>query len=384
MAKNDSGYSKPSSGGSSYGGWGREQSHKTFLKETTKKKFTDFYIRTRTRGILDPLGQEENEDLKMQIVNLAKEEIAGMTKAEIDKLWESVKDDNRQDGNQAYGAARNAEKLESASVLLEALYSATKEKERADLDDGELVDDPVNLIVDGQGWGDETKGRLEVRKHVNIAVDNSGSTHMPETGFCSRAMRTIAENLMGQLQTVGQTYPYLTYDAFSFNRITQQHTGYYGREVRKEVAFKYLQGIHVDDPLKRDAIKTNLAPLLEQMYNNEVRRNKIGEPRIDIILTDGEFESIRDLNKAVEWQRKRGPNVTTYVLNLVPEEMDNNLPLPHEFRIVPVNCIGVDGATTNPLLMGIDSTYSRVKEVDEQVLAQVLNRIVLQEVTSFN
>ena len=132
------------------------------------------------------------------------------------------------------------------------------------------------------------------------------------------------------------------------------------------MTYKYFQRVWQEDPLKKDAIKTNRAPLLERMYMNEVERDKIGEPRIDLILTDGEFESTRDFNQAVEWQRRRGPNVTTYVLNLVPEEMDNNLPLPHEFRVIPVNCL---------------SSY---KEVDEQVLAQVLNRIVLQEVTSFN
>ena len=210
MAKNDAGYQKASRGGGSsrgLGGWGRERSHETYLRETKKKDLTDFYIRTRRDGILDPLGQEDNEDLAMQIVKLAKEEIAGMTKAEIDKLWESAKDDSSEDRSQAYNAERRAERLQSASVLLEALYSATKEKERADLDDGDLLDDPVNLIVDGEGWGEETKGRLEVRKHVNIAIDNSGSTHMPETGFCSRAMHTIATNLMNELYTVGETYP---------------------------------------------------------------------------------------------------------------------------------------------------------------------------------
>lgn len=370
MAKNDAGYSKVSSGRSSYSGGGsRGMSEKTFLKQTTKKEFTDMYIRTRVRGILDPLRQHENKDLRMQIVKLAKDELKGMTKAEIDQLWESAKDSNSEDANQGYGAAVDKLTLKSASVLLDALYSATKAKERADLDDGELLDDPVNLIVDGQGWGDETKGRLEIRKHLNLAVDDSGSTHMPETGFCSRAMGKITNSLLLQLWTAGKQYPYLTYDAFTFNRITQQHTGEYGQDLRKEMTYQYLRGIQVDDPLKRDAIQTNLAPLLEQMYNNEVSRNKIGEPRIDIILCDGEFESARDFKEAVEWQRRRGPNVTTYVLNLVPEEMDNNLPLPHEFRVVPVNCI-------------VDKNGR--KEVNEQVLAQVLNRIVVQEVSSIN
>ena len=138
----------------------------------------------------------------------------------------------------------------------------------------------------------------------------------------------------------------------------------------------------VDDPLKKDAVQTNLAPLLEQMYKNEVERNKIGETRIDIIITDGEFESVKDLDEAVEWQRKRGPNVTTYVLNLVPEEMANNLPLPYQFRVVPVDCIENKTSYRN----GEESThfnndYTPIKKVDNQVLSQVLNNIVIQEVS---
>ena len=95
MAKNDAGYRKVSSGRSSYSSGGRGMSEKTFLKQTTKDEFTDMYIRTRVSGILDPLRQHDNEDLRMQIVKLAEDELNGMTKAEIDQLWESAKIPNR-------------------------------------------------------------------------------------------------------------------------------------------------------------------------------------------------------------------------------------------------------------------------------------------------
>ena len=382
MAKNDQGYvrAKQSSYSGGYGNRGMQMS--TFLAKVKKDRVVQYYIRDRQKGILDILGQQDNQDLAMEIKQIATDEVNKMTKKEIGDLWNSKRLENSAQGAQAYLAKNDQKKLGSAQRLMDALYSATKATERIDLEDGELLDDPTSLLVDGQGWGDETKGRLEVRKHVNIAMDNSGSTHMPETGFCSDAIQSVTNNLIEVLDTAGSTYPYLTTDAFSFNRVTVQHTGNIGRNHRKELAYSSLRNQIVDDPLKKDAVQTNLAPLLEQMYKNEVERNKIGEPRIDIIITDGEFESVEDLDEAVEWQRKRGPNVTTYVLNLVPEEMANNLPLPYQFRVVPVNCIGNRTSYRN----GEESThfnndYTPIKEVDNQVLSQVLNNIVIQEVS---
>tara|TARA_R100000808_G_scaffold24792_2_gene58382 strand:+ start:6227 stop:7387 length:1161 start_codon:yes stop_codon:yes gene_type:complete len=382
MAKNDQGYvrAKQSSYSGGYGNRGMQMS--TFLAKVKKDRVVQYYIRDRQKGILDILGQQDNQDLAMEIKQIATDEVNKMTKKEIGDLWNSKRLENSAQGAQAYLAKNDQKKLGSAQRLMDALYSATKATERIDLEDGELLDDPTSLLVDGQGWGDETKGRLEVRKHVNIAMDNSGSTHMPETGFCSDAIQSVTNNLIEVLDTAGSTYPYLTTDAFSFNRVTVQHTGNIGRNYRKELAYTSLRNQAVYDPLKKDAVQTNLAPLLEQMYKNEVERNKIGEPRIDIIITDGEFESVEDLDEAVEWQRKRGPNVTTYVLNLVPEEMANNLPLPYQFRVVPVNCIGNRTSYRN----GEESThfnndYTPIKEVDNQVLSQVLNNIVIQEVS---
>ena len=172
---------------------------------------------------------------------------------------------------------------------------------------------------------------------------------------------------MGVLQSAGRDHEMVTYETFTFNRITEQHTGERGEEHRAELAFQQLQNIYVDDPLEADATETNLAPLLENFHINEVRRSKIGEPRIDIILTDGEFESPEDMAEAIEWQRKRGPGVNTYVLNVCPDDMDNNIPLPHQFKVIPVNCIKDEFG---------------IKEVDRDVLRQVLNRIVISEVSN--
>ena len=122
----------------------------------------------------------------------------------------------------------------------------------------------------------------------------------------------------------------------------------------------------MDDPLKRDAVQTNLAPLIEAMYKNEEEFGLIGQPRLDLILTDGEFESAADAEAAAEWQRLRGPGVTSYVLDLCPGEIEDPVELPHQFRVVPLTCL-------------VDKRG--VKAIDHDILRQSLMRIAVEEVS---
>jgi hypothetical protein len=369
MAKLDHGYSQTRTSGGRGGRGGRGRGGMTidtYLSQTKKAEVADLYVRTATHGILDVLGIDpgDDTDLAMKIRQGVRDSVGKdrMTKADLGAGWTSA----TQDGNQASRRQQEIERNQAAETLLNALYSATRMRERTDLEDGDLLDDPTSLLTDGDGWGEEATGRLEVRKHVSLAIDNSGSTHMPETGYCSRAMSNVADNLLRVLFDAASTYPGLTYDGFSFNRVAKIHTGRWAREQRAQLVRDYFAGVIVADPLRADAVETNLAPLIEEMYRNEERQGLIGSPRLDIILTDGEFESEADADEAAEWQRKRGLGVTTYVLNLCPGEIDDPVSLPHQFRVVPVDCLtGADGS----------------KAVDQDILRQTLNRIAVAEVS---
>jgi len=357
MAKNDQGYKV---GRARSGGYGRSRSPETILSQTSKQELTDAYLRTKTRGILDIMGLDENDDVAMQIKQGIVDEFESQsqTKAAIDAATQSFNDGLQAYMNNAWKTAR----IEGAQVLIGALESRTRATERENLDEGEFLDDPASLLVDGSGWGEERVGARTYRKHVNIAIDNSGSTHTPATGFPARAMQQVTENLMGILFEAASKWPGVTWDAFSFNRVTKQHTGRFGQHERAEVARQALEHITVLDPLKRDAVETNLAPLLEQMYKNDVARNLLDSPRLDIILTDGEFESQEDADQAAEWQRQRGPDVITYVLNVCPET-PSEVTLPHQFRVIPLECQRED-----------------IARIDPVILRQSLMRIVLDEV----
>jgi len=363
VAKQDQGYRR--STGSSYsGGGGRGRSLSTYLAQTKKNEVADLYIRTQTSGILDILGLEDDTDLAVSIKQMFKDDVADSktNKAELGEGYISA----RNDGYQARRGKEEIAHAQAAEALLGALYAATRMRERADLDEGDVLDDPATALIDGGGWADEAAGRLEVKKHVNIGIDNSGSTHMPETGYCSGAMQAVAGNLARVLFAAASTYPGITYDGFSFNRITIQETGRPGRAYREGLTREYFAGVSVDDPLKRDAVETNLAPLIEAMYKNEEELGLIGQPRLDLILTDGEFESDADAQAAAEWQRLRGPGVTSYVLDLCPGEIENPVELPHQFRVIPLQCL-------------IDEFGA--KAIDHDVLRQSLIQIATEEVT---
>ena len=368
MAKLDQGYSQARR--TSGGRRGRRgMTITSFVSQKKKHEVADLYIRTATKGIIDVLGLDEygeDADLAMKIRQGVADDAKAdkMTKQDMGDGWSTA----NAEGNQASRRQQEIERNEAAETLLSALYSATRMRERTDLEDGDLLDDPVSLMTGGDGWGQEAAGRLEIKKHVNVAIDNSGSTHMPETGYCSGAMTSVVENLLQVLFTAASTHQGISYDGFSFNRVAVMHTGSLARERRANLVRDYFQGVEVDDPLRRDAIETNLAPLIEEMYKNEEKLGLIGQPRLDIILTDGEFESEADANEAAEWQRKRGAGVTTYVLNLCPDEIDDPVSLPHQFRVIPVDCL-------------TDKYWKGGKVVDQNVLRQTLNRIAVAEVS---
>jgi len=363
VAKQDQGYRR--STGSSYsGGGGRGRTLSTYLAQTKKDEVADLYIRTQTRGVLDVLGLEDDDDIAVSIRQMFQDDVAQdkPTKADLGEGYISA----RSDGYQARRGQQDIAHAQAAEALLGALYAATRMRERADLDEGDVLDDPTTALIDGGGWADEAAGRLEVKKHVNIGIDNSGSTHMPETGYCSGAMQGVAGNLMRVLFDAASTYPGITYDGFSFNRIAIQETGRPGRAYREELTREYFAGITVDDPLKRDAVQTNLAPLVEAMYRNEEALGLIGQPRLDLILTDGEFESEKDSQAAAEWQRLRGPGVTSYVLDLCPGEIEGTVELPHQFRVIPLQCL-------------VDEYGA--KAIDSDILRQSLIQIATEEVS---
>ena len=371
MAKNDTGYTKRrGGGGGGYGGGGRRKTINTWIAQTPKDSIKQYLIREVVKERLEALGgvppqSELGLSVRQSVTDEIKngEGIGEGTKNDIGMEWFE-----KQRGGSPLRLNQNkVQKIQEAEILLEALYSYTKAKERENLDEGDFLDDPASAIIDGSGWGEEVVGKLEYRKHVNICIDNSGSTHIDTTGFCGRVLNEVSENLIGILKTASQKYEGITWGVFDFNRVAKCGL-FFGREWVDE--FQYLSDVSgtsyfIDDPLKRDAEKTNLAPLMEEIYNKEQEHGLTGEPRLDIILTDGEFESQKDADEAIEWQRKRGGNIFTYVLNVCPE-IPSDIKLPPQFRIIPVGTI---------------TESDQIKQVDANVLINVLYSIVIDEMT---
>ena len=366
MAKNDVGYEKKSSGRSSGGGGGRGLSWDTWVQRTPKASVKEYLIREMTNERLEAMGNIPPEsDLGLSIRTSVRDEVKEekANKSEFAERWDAKRGANPLRLNKS-----KVQKVEEASILTEALYAFTKARERENLEEGDILDDPATAVIDGSGWGEEVMGKQEYRKHVNICIDNSGSTHTEATGFCSRTMQEVSENLISILKTVSAKYEGITWGVYSFNR-TARNELFYGKEFVSE--YNWLSdwaGSHflIEDPLKVDAQKTNLAPLMEEIYRKESENGLIGEPRLDIILTDGEFENQRDANKAIEWQNRRGGDIYTYVLNVAPE-LPCDIQLPPQFRVLPVKSI---------------SESDGVKQgVDKESLRNVMYSIVMDEMT---
>ena len=367
MAKNDLTYTRkivPKS--TSSGGWGRFRSHETWLAQTKKDSLRRYLINEMVNTRLAVTGAERTSSLGMSIRQSVTEEIANSKafKQELDERWSA----ENTKGRPLRLSNAKLTLLAEAEILTEALYSATKARERENLDEGDVLDDPVTAVIDGAGWGDEIKGKQDYRKHVNLCIDNSGSTHLPITGFCSKPMNDVCQNMARVLKGTALTYEGVTWAVYDFNKVARNLV-FYGKEFVTTwdwLSDKEGTDFIVKDPLEENALHTNLAPLMEEMYHKEVKNDLLDEPRIDIILTDGEFENQEDADLASEWQRKRGSSVNTYVLNLCPE-LPSDVSFPPNFRVIPLNCVSeADGA----------------KEVDLASLRNALYDIVIEEMVS--
>jgi len=373
MAKGDYGYSRSSgsrgsgSRGGRGGGGGRGQSWDTWLQQTRKDDVKDYLIRDVVKERLEAMGVDPDSEIGLQIREGAREEITDRkaNKADFAEEW-----NKKRGGNPLRSNAERVERHEEAEIILEALQSVTRVQEKENLDEGEWLDDPVTTIIDNSGgWGDELVGATDYRKHVNICIDNSGSTHTPETGYCSRPMTEVVSSLCDVLSYASDQYPGVTWGVYEFNKTAsckQMHgkefSSYYNRYSSDSRTHLYI-----NDPLQENAIATNLAPLMKAIYEQEEKEDLLDTPRFDIILTDGEFETQQDADEAASSKARRGNGINSYVLNLCPET-PSEIQLPSQFRVLPLNCL-------------YDEEYASktVKRIDKEALRNALYSIVIDE-----
>jgi hypothetical protein len=313
------------------------------------------------------MGVEPESEIGLKISKGARDEITNTkaNKSEFADEWHK-----KRHGNPLRSNAARVERHEEAEIILEALQSVTRVREKENLDEGEWLDDPVTTLMDNTGgWGDELVGASDYRKHVNICIDNSGSTHTPETGYCSRPMIEVVSSLCDVLSYASDHYPGVTWGVYEFNKTAsckQMHgkdfTSYYNR-----MSSNSRTNLYLNDPLQENATATNLAPLMKAIYEQEEKEDLLDAPRFDIILTDGEFETQQDADEAASSKARRGNGINSYVLNLCPEN-PSEIQLPSQFRVLPLNCL-------------FDEEYASktVKRVDKEALRNALYSIVIDE-----
>jgi len=378
MAKGDFGYSRSSgssgsgsrgsgSRGGRGGGGGRSMSEETWLQRTRKDEVKDFLIRDVVKERLEAMGVEPDSEIGLKIREGAREEITNTkaNKADFADEWHK-----KRNGNPLRSNAGRVQRHEEAEIILDALQSVTRVRETENLDEGEWLDDPITTLIDNTGgWGDELVGASNYRKHVNICIDNSGSTHTAETGYCSRPMAEVVSSLCDVLSYASDQYPGVTWAVYEFNRTAsckQMHgkefTSYYNRYSSDSRTHLFIA-----DPLQENATATNLAPLMKAIYDQEEKEDLLDSPRFDIILTDGEFETQQDADEAASSKARRGNGINSYVLNLCPEA-PSEIQLPSQFRVLPLNCL-------------YDEEYASktVKRVDTEALRNALYSIVIDE-----
>ena len=344
-------------------------SHTTWVQTNTKDTIKIDLAKGMMQSRLAALNIDAQSDEGRAIIRATRNEVDDMkrTKEVFGDLYLTA----NQESNEFRYPSQRYQRFRSAERLMESLYSFTKLKTKYGLDEGDYPEDFVDLITGGDGWAADSLGRRDFRKHVNLAIDNSGSTYTSKMRYCSDVMRRVANSLLDTLVMASVTYPGISFMGLEFNKLCKV-SEMFGKSLRptsyqRIVESEYSNMVfYINEPDKEDARETNLAPLIQTMLEKEQANGLIGEPRLDIILTDGEFENQDDANLAGQLQRQRGPGVTTYLLNLCAGSR-TNIALPPSFREIPLGVIDL----LNP---------SQVR-VEEEDLMPVLSSIVINEMT---
>lgn len=231
-------------------------------------------------------------------------------------------------------------------------------------DQGDYIDDVVEVYQGGSGWGYEDKKAVGTKLQVTISLDLSNSMYYNKIHqVAAHTFRDIAI----VLENMRALYPYDLYTAyftFSDDGWSWDNNGKYGREVMGYNNNRPVEGETFGDfkdivPSKVNkwidskgifkGTDTWIAPLFEAIEGWEVDNSDPGCMRLDIIITDAVLEHPKDIRDADVIQERRDGSLQSIFLNFMPEEDWLNSTLPRRCFEVGVNADNVSGILRNIL-----------------------------------
>lgn len=270
--------------------------------------------------------------------------------------------------------AVEARKMANAEVgdFITDLMTAIKYRTEYDLSRGELLADPVRGLTDGRCFAQEYRSESNGKLRISLTLDTSGSMFYDHDGqFWTAA--AVFQKMDIMLREADRSLPVgtLAYQPFVFHSnsyaLPKSAVPYLcsgewedGRnspyEIPPEIRRKVIDGNEGDPDIILSGGSTYIGEALRsiQKWEQNDQAFDYNATRIDIILTDGQFNQT-DVEHASRVQSERQGKVVTVLLNFCePEAIRQNL-TPNQCQQYAVNKDNLTGKVRQILQEAIEN-----------------------------
>ena len=233
-----------------------------------------------------------------------------------------------------------------AGALRSDFEEALRYREAYGLRDGDWLDDPVEAVTVGYGFGEEIRERAGVRLQVTVSLDMSNSMRYNNiAGSAVLVFRDLFLALKG-LQEENESDMFTA--AFTFSdgddgkgASRADHVPSYPQE--GDLPYGMNRFRKLDSWSGFQGEDTWLYPLFEQIEKWENNHSDPGAVRLDLVITDAVLEHPKDIRESDKIQERRDGAMQTVLLNLLPEKEWVNSTLPLRCVQYPVNVDNIGG-----------------------------------------
>lgn len=261
-------------------------------------------------------------------------------------------------------AAESESNLDVGDFLSE-LTTAITYKAKANLTEGDWLEDPERAYTDGYAFGQEIRTAIQGKLQISLSLDCSTSMWvnqiMKYAGPTFAKMDAVIRKAIADVPEGA-----LVYDAFIFHerahRLPQSFIQRFHGQGQKlargpragSVAMSWPVHPYDEDVAKAielgeipanfnranffmSGTKTKIASLFGMLREWEERFSDPTAKRLDIVLTDGVLDDIDDVKEASRIQEIRNGDLTTVCLNFLPPHEWGGNPMPDRVIQYAVN-----------------------------------------------
>lgn len=262
------------------------------------------------------------------------------------------------------------------------LSSAIRFRMKYGLGQGDWIEEPERFYTDGLVFGEEQAVASQVKLQITLSLDASTSMWMnnimryagPTALSLDRVIRKGMEDLP---QGTVHYAPFIFHEkahklpASYFNSYAgrldysrkqqgdEQAWPNYptGEQFGRAVELGEIAPGGFRSDFKLSGTETRIAPLFQALSDWEQREGDIHATRLDIVLTDGVLESVRDVEAADRIQQDRNGKLKTVLLNFLPMADWDHFTLPGRCSQVAVTPANLDAVIRDTLSEAVSELF---------------------------